>query len=156
MKHIGIAVDMERRGLNLYRRARELAVDPSMQKLLDWLITQEQEHLTFFRLLYAEAAAEAEAAGEDVSGALDAGLAAEAMYLRGLMQVALDGALASPMAMLDEAIASERGAVAYYTGMLDKLGEDYTEALRLIIEEESNHESELLEMKDRMGREGAW
>lgn len=140
-----IALEMERRGRNLYIRAQRFAQDEAMRALLEQLATDEARHHTQFTQMLQDYGCPS--LGEE-ENALLAAQAADHFFPGGLMQVAMDGAFASPRAMLDEALGAEEDSIAFYQSLLAHVDAAQQEVLRLIIREEETHRQVLAERRD--------
>ncbi|MDR1570764.1 MAG: hypothetical protein LBS72_09800, partial [Oscillospiraceae bacterium] len=101
MTGVEIAIEIERRGINLYRRARKLANDPATLELLLRLETEETAHYEYFNNILKNETAPPSGSDEAWTSLYAASLAAEGFYPGGLMQVAYDDAFASPLNLLD-------------------------------------------------------
>lgn len=131
-----IALEMERRGIHLYRRARNIAGEKRLAALLAALEAEEQQHhATFLSML----AALGEARLPDEECALIAAKAADFFFPGGLMQIEMEGALASPEALIGEAMRQERDAIAFYARLAGHLDEAGRETVQGIIREEEGH-----------------
>ena len=139
-QQLRMAIEMECRGYALYSRAMQLTQDAA---LLDDLRREEALHYETFCAMQKEA----DPAGEHAQLAI--GMAAEAFYPGGLMQVSAMGGLVSRAAMLETAIRAERDSVAYYSKMLDGLTGESAEAVRSSIAEEEKHLVTLQEWKEK-------
>lgn len=142
-QQLRMAIEMECRGYALYSRAMQLTQDAALLALLDDLRREEALHYETFCAMQKEA----DPAGEHAQLAI--GMAAEAFYPGGLMQVSAVGGLVSRAAMLETAIRAERDSVAYYSKMLDGLTGESAEAVRSIIAEEEKHLVTLQEWKEK-------
>ncbi len=136
-----IALSMERRGRNLYARARLIARDPAMLALLGSLERDETLH-------YEQFSAMLDALGaprlSDEENELLAAKAAEFFFPGGLMQAAMDGALGSSDALLAAAMQAERDSIAFYRRLLEHLSAGDGAAVEAILREEEGHLRTLL------------
>lgn len=140
-----IAMEMECRGQNLYMRARQFTDDPELTFLLKELEEEEKLHYALFSGMLA-------ALGEEIlspeENALAAAKAANFFFPGGLMQVVMDGALSSPVKILEEAIRTEQDSIAFYTQLLAHLTEaEDKETVYGIVREEEGHLHTLIERK---------
>lgn len=136
-----VALEMERRGRNLYLRAQQYTDDVALQTLLGGLASDEARHYTQFSAMLDMY--DVPPMGEE-DQALASALAAEYFFPGGLMQVAMDGALASADAMLQEAIQAEKDSIAFYQTLIAHVEEPERQAaIRQIIQEEMGHQRTL-------------
>ncbi len=131
-----VAIEMERRGVQLYRRAQLCTPDKALIALLAVMESEEAQHLATFQAML-DALGEPEMTTEEVS--LATARAADFFFPGGLMQVAMAGALASAEAMLDVAIQAERDAIDFYTRLQDHLPDDQRQPALNILREEEGH-----------------
>jgi len=148
MESLRIALEMERRGYQLYHRALRFVRDPDLTALLTELAQDEADHFAFFRELYEQQPHSP--ATEEPLPDLEASLAAEAFYPGGLMQAAMGGGLTSVRALYDTAIGAEADSIAFYETLLSSLPEAHHEKIRCIIKEEQRHWEELKRRRDRL------
>lgn len=139
-----IALEMERRGMSLYNRAQKIVTDPSLLRILHELEQDERDHYRQFSEMAKEFGADPMAKEE---GELLLAQASTFFFPGGLMQAAMGGALNSAPALLNEAIAAEKDAIAFYTRLLELSGEASRRALEIIIGEEQGHLEQLTERK---------
>ena len=145
MDGLRVALEMEKRGKSLYERALLLAEDEELRVLLRDLIAEETKHYTQFSAMME--VFEVPDAGLDAK-TLEASKAADFFYPGGLMQVAMDGALESCEALLDQAMQAERDSIAFYGQMLSFVTElTQQEIVMRIIREEMTHLRTLTERK---------
>lgn len=131
-----IALEMERRGRNLYRRARLCTTDPSLLALLSALEAEEEIHYAqFLAMLEKDGMPDLTPEQRELATAK----AAEHFFPGGLMQVALEGALSSPFSLLSEAMQAERDSIAFYTRLLAHLPLAEQAEVQAIVREEEGH-----------------
>ncbi len=134
-----IAVEMERRGEDFYRRAARVSRDADAVALLNSLAGDEQIHGREFQRLHDLACARRDQscqAYDDETNAYLSAIAAEVIFPGGLMalrQVGFD----DPRAVLQMAIASEKDSILFYTE-LAALAHD--EAAKSVFEEITRQE----------------
>lgn len=113
-----IAVEMERRGEDFYRRAARVSRVQETVAMLNALAADEQLHGREFQRLHDLAVAQREADGEeaydDETNAYLSAIAAEVVFPGGLMALRQAG-FESPRAVLTTAIASEKDSILFYT-----------------------------------------
>lgn len=148
---IRVALEMERRGKNLYERAQMFTEDPALIELLKELVEDETKHYSQFSAMLQIFGVEPMSAEET---ALSAAKAADFFFPGGLMQAAMDGALRSPEAMLEEAMQAERDSISFYGQLLSHIKElEQQEIILRIIREEMNHLRTLTERKQMYAKE---
>ncbi|MEG0766930.1 MAG: hypothetical protein RR482_04375 [Clostridia bacterium] len=131
-----VALEMERRGHQLYVRAQSLTQDKALQSLLAKLAEDEASHFFDFQaMLTAWEPASASTETLAMAGAM----AADFFYPGGLMQTAMEGALSSVPAMLEAAIASERDAIAFYQKLTENADFSQRPTILRILQEEHRH-----------------
>lgn len=147
-----IALEMEKRGYQLYCRAQQFAQDAEMAALLKGLADDEKRHYVQFAQMLSRLDAPPQDEEEKM---IATAMAAEAFFPGGLMQAAMDGAFASTDSMLQEAIRAEEESIAFYQRMAQTLENTDAEAMLLrIIAEEEEHLASLEAQKKTM-EEGA-
>lgn len=116
LEGIRIAIEMERRGENFYRRAARVSRSAETVELLEALAGDEQAHRAEFERLYtAESdAGLSDAAYDDEANAYLTAVAAEVIFPQGLMGLRDEG-FENPAAVLRSAIASEKDSILFYT-----------------------------------------
>lgn len=140
-----IALEMERRGRHLYARARHLVTDSAMLTLLRSLEQDELLHHEQFSAMLAAMGAPILSREENE---LLAAKAADFFFPGGLMQAAMDGALQSREALLEEAMQAERDSISFYSVLLTHLGEQERPGLEAILREEEGHLRTLSAIRD--------
>lgn len=141
---IWIALEMERRGRNLYHRAQKVVEDPLLLSVLHELECEEVQHHEMFQEMINGYGYE-DISEED--GELMLAKASTFFFPGGLMQVAMQGALESPLSLIEEAIEAEDSSIAFYSQLLPYSGEKEREIISRIIEEEQRHLRTLQEKK---------
>ena len=113
-----IAVEMERRGEDFYRRAARVSRAQETVALLNALADDERMHGREFQRLHDVAAARRDERGEetydDETNAYLSAIAAEVVFPGGLMALRQTG-FEDPRAVLTTAIASEKDSILFYT-----------------------------------------
>lgn len=141
-----VALEMERRGKNLYVRAQQYTQDPELIMLLKTLAADETKHYAQFSAML-EIYGVPELDGED--NELATAKAADFFFPGGLMQAAMNGALESSEAMLEDAMQAERDSIAFYGQLLTHvMDEEKQEIILRIIREEMSHLRTLTEKRD--------
>lgn len=145
-----VALEMERRGHNLYQRALQYVQDAEMTEMLRHLAADEAKHYEKFSSMMDEYG-DPELSGEETL--LAAAKAADIFLPGGLMQAAMDGALESQETLLDEAMQAEIDSIRYYQELLEQVDGRHQIILVDIIHEEEGHLEVLQKRKEKV-REG--
>ena len=141
---IDIAVQIERNGESVYRRAAGKMEDPSLRSLLQWLADEEARHIKWFEALIEKVPGTGKFPEQEKMGRA---LLQDAV---GAQSFTLEDADFSSMETIEDllnlAIELENDTVLFYK-MLQPLIEDQTtlEQLHTIIHEENNHARRLRE-----------
>ena len=112
-----IAVEMERRGEDFYRRAAKVSRAPETVSLLNDLADDEVLHGREFQRLYDQACARrggCDEAYDSETNAYLSAIAADIVFPGGLMALRQAG-FEDPAAVLKAAIASEKDSILFYT-----------------------------------------
>ena len=112
-----IAMEMERRGEDFYRRAARVSRADETVALLNALAEDERLHGSEFQRLHDLAAARndgSEKAYDDETNAYLSAIAADIVFPGGLMALRQTG-FENPRAVLTTAIASEKDSILFYT-----------------------------------------
>lgn len=114
-----IAVEMERRGEDFYRRAARVSRTAETVALLNALADDEKMHGREFQRLHDLACARRDECGEEIAyddetNAYLSAIAAEIVFPGGLMALRQTG-FENPRAVLTTAIASEKDSILFYT-----------------------------------------
>ena len=112
-----IAVEMERRGEDFYRRAAKVSRAPETVSLLNDLADDEVLHGREFQRLYDQACARrggCDEAYDSETNAYLSAIAADIVFPGGLMSLRQAG-FEDPAAVLKAAIASEKDSILFYT-----------------------------------------
>jgi rubrerythrin len=142
---VDIAVQIERNGERVYRRAAEKIKNPSLCSLLQRLADEETQHAKWFEALIDKVPGTGDFPEQEKMGRV---LLQNAV---GTQSFTLEGADFSSMEKIEDllklAIEFEKDTVLFY-GMLQPLIEDQKtlEQLHVIIQEEENHAQRLKEM----------
>lgn len=118
LEGLRIAVEMEKRGADFYKRAERISKKPEAAALLHQLCLDEQRHQTDFQKQYDAQRAFENAADEryDAEGsAYLSAIAADVVYPGGLISMARAGGLNDPASILRGAIQAEKDSILFYT-----------------------------------------
>lgn len=142
---VRVAVEIERRGADFYRRTAKICPGEAMRALLGRLSADEDSHVCeFSRLCDALDGNDAPRSAE--TGALMSALAADVVFKDGLTGLAKAG-LESQAAVLAHAIQSEKDSILFFTDMAGKVRTGAASAVFLkIAEEEKGHLAQLEDM----------
>ena len=117
LEGIRIAIEMERRGEDFYRRAARVSRADETVALLNALAEDERLHGREFQRLHDAAVARndgSEKAYDDETNAYLSAIAADIVFPGGLMALRQTG-FENPRAVLTTAIASEKDSILFYT-----------------------------------------
>jgi len=150
LEGLRIAVEMERRGVEFYRRAARLTKSAQVVALLEELAAEEEQHQRDFARLMAEQSegryTEAAACYSAETSAYLSAIAAEVVFPGGLMQVGRLGGFDSLSAILTTAIDSEKNSILFYGELRDLTGDPGArDAFSQIITQEKVHLARLQE-----------
>lgn len=130
LEGIRIAIEMERRGENFYRRAARMSRAKETVEMLNSLMRDEQNHRGEFERLY-----QAESGGglsdaryDDETNAYLTAIAAEVVFPQGLMGLREEG-FENPVAVLQSAIASEKDSILFYTELQCRTSDAHARAV---------------------------
>ena len=118
LEGLHIAIEMEKRGEDFYRRAAKVSRSAETISLLNQLAADEVIHAGEFERLYNQALERREAAAEEnydeETSAYLCAVAADIVFSGGLMALRRVG-FESPEAVLEYAIGSEKDSILFYT-----------------------------------------
>ena len=118
LEGLRIAIEMEKRGEDFYRRAAKVSRSAETVSLLNQLAADEIVHAGEFERLYNLALERHEAAAEEdydeETSAYLRAVAADIVFSSGLMALRRVG-FESPEAVLEYAIGSEKDSILFYT-----------------------------------------
>ena len=142
-----IAVEMERRGEDFYRRAARVSRTQETVSLLNSLADDETMHGREFQRLHDLAVARKDSREDayyDETNAYLSAIAAEIVFPGGLMTLRQTG-FENPRAVLMTAIASEKDSILFYTELADRAHSDEARSMLLeIARQERGHMTRLL------------
>ena len=141
LEGIRIAIEMERRGENFYRRAARVSRSAETVELLEALAGDEQAHRAEFERLYAAEsdAGLSDAAYDDEANAYLTAVAAEVIFPQGLMGLRDEG-FENPAGVLRSAIASEKDSILFYTELQERTSDPHAgEVFMEIARQERGH-----------------
>ena len=135
---VDIAVQIERNGERVYRRAAEKIEDPSLRSMLQWLADEETQHAKWFEALIDKVPGTGDFLEEEKMGRalLKNAVGAQSFSLEDSDLLSME----KIEDLLKLSIEFEKDTVLFY-GMLQPLIEDQKtlEQLHAIIQEEENH-----------------
>ena len=152
-----IAVEMERRGEDFYRRAARVSRTQETVSLLNALADDETMHCREFQRLHDIACARKEEHGEEVyddeTNAYLSAIAADLVFPGGLMALREFG-FENPRAVLTTAIASEKDSILFYTELAaHSRDEEARKTFEEIARQERGHLARLLNKLAALDRE---
>ncbi len=128
-----IAMEMERRAINLYERAQLLSPAPDVAKALAVILRDERRHLKQFTAL---------AGGEDAGTEQALLLSAQAagiLHPGGLIGAAREEAFADAHSLIAYAAREESTAVSRYRAFAEACADKARETFLMIAQEEEHH-----------------
>ena len=141
LEGLRIAVEMEKRGEALYRKAARVSKLPEVKAMLEALARDEVAHAAEFEALQKEACARRDACvsyGEEASAYLSA-VAADIVFPGGLMALREEG-FDDIRAVLDYAIVSEKDSILFYLELARLSSDEAARSVFLsIAEQERGH-----------------
>jgi len=140
-----IAMEMERRGEDFYRKSARISKNPATVAVLNQLADDEALHRAEFERLLRGVTLSEETYDQETNAYLSA-IAADVVFSEGLMALKQHG-FDSPQGALLEAIQSEKDSVLFYSELAAKAADD--NARRIfdeIIRQEKGH-MRLLQMR---------
>ena len=146
LEGLKIAVEMERRGGDFYRRTAKVATNPKTVELLEALARDEEIHEKEFHSLAAQLA-DADLANEvydEETSAYLSAVAADVVFQKGLMALVKDQGYERPESILTQAIESEKDAIIFYGEMIEQARMPKAAvAFREIVRQEKTHLAKL-------------
>ncbi len=144
LEGLRIAIEMERRGVEFYRRAARLTKTADIAEMLEELAVEEEGHQRdFTELLSRQCDGRQDEAAVCYSGETSAylsAIAADVVFSGGLMEIGRRGGFDSLPAILTTAIDSEKNSILFYTELRDLTGDPGSrEAFSEVIAEEKVH-----------------
>lgn len=146
------ALEVERSGQACYADMRARTDDPELQKLLDWLASEEARHVEVFTGMFQKVVRE--------PGSMPEPSAADQSYLRVIMNsVVFDGPEAGikrarsarePVQMLRFAMQFERDAMLYWLKLFKLVGEKERLVLADLIRQEEQHMADIGAMQAKL------
>lgn len=133
-----IAMEMERRGEDFYRRSARISKNPKTVSALEQLANDERLHFAEFERLLKGVEFSCEAYDQETNAYLSA-IAADVVFSEGLMALKRQG-FDSPQGALIEAIQSEKDSVLFYSELAEKASDEKARQIfSEIIRQEKGH-----------------
>lgn len=150
LEGLRIAVEMERRGVEFYRRAARLTKSEGIARMLEELGAEEEIHQRdFARLMEERCAGRCAEASVCYSGETNAylsAIAADIVFPGGLMEVGRRGGFDSLCAILTTAIDSEKNSILFYSELRELTRDEGARcAFGWVVEQEKVHLARLQE-----------
>lgn len=154
LEGLRIAVEIERRGGDFYRRAARITRDEETRTFLNDLAADEETHMREFARLCEGVRAQSNQAYAPEESAYLSAVAADVVFTDGLRGLARTG-LESPRAIVQHAIQSEKDSILFYGEMAALTRDDGARSLfKDIIAQEKMHLSRLQRMlNEQSGKE---
>lgn len=150
LEGLRIAVEMERRGVEFYRRAARLTKSEGIAQMLEELAAEEEEHQRDFGKILGDQctgrSAEAAVCYSSETSAYLSAIAADIVFPGGLMEVGRRGGFDSLPAILTTAIDSEKNSILFYSELKELTGDEGAKsAFGSVISQEKVHLARLQE-----------
>jgi len=144
---LGMAVQIEYQGLAFYRACKEEELGPEIEKVLDFLITQEERHVRIFTRMKAdhEEYRLPESYAGEMSSYLDA-FVKEKVFQKPEKASKEAKKISGPLQAVDWGVSFERRSIEFYRGIKNIVREAGRETMDTIIAEEQNHIRRLSEL----------
>jgi rubrerythrin len=127
LEGLRIAIEMERRGVEFYRRAARLAKSDHIVTMLEELAVEEEGHQRDFAKLMEEQCTgryqEAAVCYAGETSAYLSAVAADVVFPGGLLEVGRRGGFDSLPAILTSAIDSEKNSILFYSELKELTGD---------------------------------
>lgn len=148
---LSIAIEIEKRGIEMYRRAARLSASERAIELFKRLEADERNHRDMFSSLYEEYAKDDSTLYQKETNEYLSALASQIVFSNGLIGIGREGGFDNPAAILKTAIDAERDSIIFYEAMLEEGGKN-AGLYKEIIEQEKGHLIELTQMlKEELG-----
>lgn len=149
LEGLRIAVEMEKRGAQLYRRAQRICTVQRAQALLQQLEADERGHEAEFYRLYQRQLDRHETWPDyslEQSAYLSA-MAADVVFSGGLVEMGRESGFDSPAAILRYAIQGEKDSLLFYGALMEQTSDQQAKAVFAeIIRQERGHLAALTQM----------
>ncbi len=159
LEGLRIAIEMERRGGEFYRRAAKVSKDPQTARLLNELAQEETGHELDFQALSAREKdfhweEGSEPSYDEETSAYLSAIAAEVVFPGGLMALSGENALQSPEAILKVSIQSEKDSILFYSELSALCRDEHAKTVfEDIVKQERRHLATLQRMLMALGGE---
>ena len=140
-----IAIEMEKRGMEMYKRAARLSSSENAKELFTRLESDEREHRDRFAGLYDKYQSREAVLDFGESSEYLSALASEIVFSGGLVGLGLDDGFDDTKRILKNAIDAERDSILFYEA-LTASGSVDNELYNEIISQEKRHLTELTQM----------
>lgn len=147
---ISIAIEMERRGEEFYRKTARVSKNPEAIALLETLAADEKCHMADFQRLSVRLCGDGGCTYDEETGAYLSAVAADIVFAGGLMELIPDSGFNSPEAVLHYAIRSEKDSILFYTEMSEHaLDENARAVFAEILRAERGHLARLARLLEK-------
>ena len=149
---VTISMEMERRGADFYRRASRVSKAAQVASLLDILAREEDAHQEEFARLADRVRRQPRGAYDEELSAYLTAIAAEIVFPGGVVELASEGGLRDPAAVLQYAIRSEKDSILFYSELSAHAADDAARStFREILGMERRHLARLTSLLDGLG-----
>lgn len=138
---VGTAIEIERRGRNVYTQAAAAATNPDVKRFLEFFAGEEARHQAIFESMATRVGQIEVPPGSDADEYMDyvqALLDSHALFCGGAPEKDLADA-ADAVAAIELASRFEKDTILYFREMMDLLPPSETEAVRQCLDEERGH-----------------
>lgn len=137
---LDMAVQIEQQGLAFYQACKEEELGPEVEKVLDFLIIQEERHVRIFTRMKAdhEEYRLPESYAGEMSSYLDA-FVKEKVFQKPEKASGEAKKISGPLQAVDWGVSFERRSIEFYRSIRDMVRETEQETMDTIIAEEQNH-----------------
>lgn len=145
---VGTAIEIERRGRNVYTKAAAAAKDPDVKRFLEFFAGEEARHQAIFEAMGKRVGQAEIPPGSDADEYMDyvqALLDSHALFCGGAPEKDLADA-ADVEAAIELASRFEKDTILYFREMMDLLPEAETGTVKKCLEEERGHLRQLRTM----------
>lgn len=151
---VSIAIEMERRGEEFYRKTARVSKNPEAVALLETLAGDERCHMADFQRLSERLCGDGGCSYDEETGAYLTAIAADIVFPGGLMELIPDGGLHSPEAVLLYAIRSEKDSILFYTELSEHaLDESARGVFTEILRAERGHLARLVHLLEKIRKD---
>jgi len=153
---VGTAIEIERRGRNVYAKAAFAATNPDVKRFLEFFAGEEARHLTIFEAMAGRVGQAQIPAGSNEEEYMDyvqALLDSHALFCGGAPEQDLANA-ADAIAAIELASRFEKDTILYFREMMDLLPAAEAGVVKQCLDEERGHLRQLRKMLATLRSQG--